>query len=561
MSKGDIHENEYKDDSVNFDEYGNEYGSDGFGDAEDFEELDDSLEDEKFETAEFEDEKSETTEFGDEEFEMTEFGDEEFEDEEFDCEEEKPHAAKRKKKGSRKVWIAAGGAIAAIVVIYLCISVFFMSHFYANTEINGHDFSTKTAADVESYMKKQVKDYALKVLEMDNTSDTIRGSDIDLVYKSGSEIQDAIKKQNAFLWPAGFFSKKSTDITVNVSYDEQKLESAINGLQSVQAEQVQPISASPKFDGNQFVIEPEVLGTAVNMDALHTKITQYVSEFKAELDMEKEGCYALPKYTSGSKEVKNACDTMNAYLKANITYTMTENVVVDKSVISGWLTVDGDMNVTLNEGAVREWLAAFGDKYDTVGATRTITTPGGKTVEVSGGTYGWSIDEDTEFTALVNSIRNGETVTKEPAYYQTAASHSAQDWGNTYAEVDLSSQHMWYISNGSVALETDVVTGVPTPEKETPAGVYYILEKSLNKTLVGDIKPETGKPEYETPVDYWMRVTWSGIGFHDADWQSAFGGSRYTDGFGSHGCINMPVDMAASLYNMMPEGTPVIIHN
>ena len=147
MSKGDIHENEYKDDSVNFDEYGNEYGSDGFGDAEDFEELDDSLEDEKFETAEFEDEKSETTEFGDEEFEMTEFGDEEFEDEEFDCEEEKPHAAKRKKKGSRKVWIAAGGAIAAIVVIYLCISVFFMSHFYANTEINGHDFSMKTAAN------------------------------------------------------------------------------------------------------------------------------------------------------------------------------------------------------------------------------------------------------------------------------------------------------------------------------------------------------------------------------------------------------------------------------
>ena len=163
---------------------------------------------------------------------------------------------------------------------------------------------------------------------------------------------------------------------------------------------------------------------------------------------------------------------MNKYVQASITYTMTEQEVVDKTLISEWLTVDDKMQVTFHEDAVRAWLTEFGDKYDTVGTTRTITTPTGKTAEVSGGTYGWSIDEDTEFEALVNSIKNGETVSKEPAYYQTAAAHSPQDWGNTYAEVDLSTQHMWYIVDGNIVLETDVVTGYPTPEKETPAGVY-----------------------------------------------------------------------------------------
>ena len=59
---------------------------------------------------------------------------------------------------------------------------------------------------------------------------------------------------------------------------------------------------------------------------------------------------------------------------------------------------------------------------------------------------------------------------------QEAASHGAQDWGNTYVEVDLTDQHMWYIVDGSVAMQTDVVTGLPTPERETPAGVYSILE-------------------------------------------------------------------------------------
>src|SRR5699024_1647896 len=69
----------------------------------------------------------------------------------------------------------------------------------------------------------------------------------------------------------------------------------------------------------------------------------------------------------------------------------------------------------------------------------------------------------------------------------------------------------------------------------------------------------TGKPIYETPVDYWMRVTWTGVGFHDASWQSSFGGSRYMTN-GSHGCINMRPDQAAALYSMLSVGTPVVMH-
>ena len=55
-------------------------------------------------------------------------------------------------------------------------------------------------------------------------------------------------------------------------------------------------------------------------------------------------------------------------------------------------------------------------------------------------------------------------------------------------------------------------------------------------------------------------MTWTGIGFHDATWQAAFGGTRYKDGAGSHGCINMPLDQAAALFGMISVGTPVVIH-
>lgn len=469
---------------------------------------------------------------------------------------------KKQKTIDKKIWMIIGGVIAGLVIVYLAISVFFMSHFYINTQINGKNFSGKNAAAVENYIKNQVADYKLTIVEQNNMTDAIEGSDISLVYKENSDIEDALKKQNAFLWPQAFFSKSSAEVTIEVGYDEAALESKIEAVQALNQEQTDPQSAYPKYDGNSFVVEPEVYGTKVDVDTFKAKVKDAITNFKSELNMMDEKCYAMPKYTSESAEVQKACDAMNNYLKASITYKMTnQDVVVNKDLISGWVTYDEDMNATLDESKAKEWLREFGKTYDTVGTTRSITTPGGKTVDVSGGTYGWSVDEAAELTALVDSIKKGEVAEKEPAYAQTAATHDAQDWGTTYLEVDIPAQHMWYVVNGAVQLETDVVTGLPTPERETPTGVYSILEMKRDKVLKGTIDPSTGKPIYETQVAYWMRVTWTGIGFHDAIWQSAFGGNRYQTSAGSHGCINMPLDQAASLYGMLSMGTPVIIHN
>ena len=218
---------------------------------------------------------------------------------------------------------------------------------------------------------------------------------------------------------------------MGVAYDEQKLQEKINSLQAVTGEQTQPVSAHPQFDGTQFVVEPEQYGTAVDMEVLSQKIAESVSGLAPELDLEEEGCYALPAYTSDSPEVQQACDQMNQYCQARIVYTMSEDVTIDASVISGWLTTDDQMQAVIDENAVRAWLEEFGNTYDTVGTTRTFTTPAGKAATVTGGTYGWSINEDTEFDVIINAIKNGENLTREPEYYigGTAATHDMPDWG------------------------------------------------------------------------------------------------------------------------------------
>ena len=464
------------------------------------------------------------------------------------------------KKPGKKFFIITGGVIGGLILIYLGISAYFISHFFVNTTINGKDFSGKSAKAVEEYIRGELNGYELTIIEQNNDRNIIKGSEIGLTYKESSEIEDALKKQNPLLWPAGFFSQSSTQVSVGVDYDEALLDEKLQSIKAMSKEQTEPVSAYPKYNGNLFEVEPEVYGSAVDTEALKEKTVQYITEFRDSLNMMDEGCYKMPAYTSDSEEVKNACNTMNQYLKAKITYTMDEEVVVDKDLISQWVTCDSEMNVTFNEEAVKAWMREFGEKYDTVGKTRSFTTPDGKQTQVSGGTYGWIVNEAQEAQNLIENIKNGENITKEPEYKQTAASRSALDWGTTYAEVDLAAQKMWFVVDGSVALTTDVVTGRPSTGNATPEGVYDILYTQRGAVLRGDIDPATGKPSYETPVSFWMPFTYQGHGFHDATWQSAFGGNRYLT-HGSHGCVNMPYDKASQLFELITAGTPVIIHS
>lgn len=463
-------------------------------------------------------------------------------------------------KNRKKLLLALGIPAGVLVCSYLGFSVYFMNHFYRGTKINGIDFSGKTADKVENHFAEQIGNYSLTVNPKEGPKEKIAGSDISIKYKKSLSVKKALREQNAFLWPSMFWKKQDIRKALGFDYDKEQLDTRIQELKSFQNERKSdPVNAKPEFDGGKFVVKPEALGTKVDQETMRKEIISAVQRQEPVLDLDQTKCYLKPKYTSESKEVIAACEALNHYSRASVTYDMSpKQEVVDKKLIATWLTWDENMNVTFHEDKVGEYMNEFVAKYDTLYGTRQLVTPAGKPAEVSGGTYGWSIDGASEAEALLASIKNGEVVTKEPAYFQRAATHEAQDWGKTFIEVDLSTQYMWYIVDGNVAFETAVVTGKPY-EHSTPQGVFDILWTTMNTVLVGNIMPDTGEPEYETPVDYWMPVTHSGVGFHDAPWQPAFGGDLYWTN-GSHGCINMPWDGAAALYSMVSAGTPVVMH-
>lgn len=551
---------EYDDEYDDSDDGYDEYDDSGDGYDEDYEDPEDVYTDD-----EAYDDSNDEYEDADEDYEDEPEEDDEPEDdgefiEEDDYEEALEKHQKRKKH--RKVLAVTFGTVFGVALaVYLGLAFYFQNHYYFFTEINGQDFSGKTVADVEKYMEDQVNGYTLTLKELDGGQEQILGSEIGLEYQPGTELKEYMEKQNPFLWPQVFWKQDKVQTSIGVKYDENALNEKITSLAIMQPEnQTPPVSATPVFNGTEYVVQPETYGTQINEEVFRGKVAEAISQFQSELEMEAEGCYMQPQFTAQSQEVNAAKDTMNSYLNTSVTYDLNPNTeVVDRNQISQWLGVDANMAVAVNRDLVAAYVADLASRYNTVGTTRTIQTPAGKTAKVSGGSYGWKIDQEAEIEALIANITKGEQVTREPEYSQKAVLHAPNDWGNTFIEVDLSAQHMWYIVDGSSAFEADVVTGKPDPDHETPPGIFSILEKMRNKVLKGEIQ-EDGKPEYETPVSYWMRVTWTGIGFHDATWQSAFGGTRYKDGYGSHGCINMTYNGAATLYDMIYVGVPVIIH-
>ena len=466
-----------------------------------------------------------------------------------------------KMKQRKKGILIPGFIIIALALIYFAGTVFFTEYFFDNTKINGKDYSLMHYSKVEKAFNKDIDSYELKVKGKDVKTETITSKDAGMTYKENDCFKELARNQKRLMWPEMF--TKSNDLKAEgfAEVDKKTAAKFIEGLECMNDEGKYPSeNAVPEYDGDNFVPKKEVYGNITDKEKTTKAIIKAMSGYEDEIDLEKEKCYIMPERFSDDKALKEACDTLNDYCKASITYDMISHTeVVDKDIISEWVSWDDDLNITFDESKIGEYMSEFASKYDTIGSTRYFSTPSGKQTSVSGGPYGWSIDEAAETEELTELIREGAVVTKEPAYASTAATHEAnKDWGYTYCDVDLSAQYMWCVVDGSVVLECPIVSGSPGAHA-TPQGVYSILSMGRGVTLVGDIVPSTGEPEYRTPVAFWMQITGSGIGFHDAVWQSSFGGNRYTYA-GSHGCINMSYGTASTLYNYVYVGMPVVMH-
>ncbi|MBE6161901.1 MAG: hypothetical protein E7158_06775 [Firmicutes bacterium] len=116
--------------------------------------------------------------------------------------------------------------------------------------------------------------------------------------------------------------------------------------------------------------------------------------------------------------------------------------------------------------------------------------------------------------------------------------------------VDISDQQLNLYKDTDVVFTSDVVTG--KDKSPTDLGIEEVIYKQKDRTLVG------ANNSYRTHVDYWMQINDNAEGLHDAKWRSNFGGNIYKNS-GSHGCVNLPHESAAYLFDELEVGTKVIV--
>ena len=313
------------------------------------------------------------------------------------------------------------------------------------------------------------------------------------------------------------------------------------------------------LDDPAFPIIPEVYGNETDTDAYLDDILRSISLGETRFEFDESSYIIVPEVKSDNKNLIRFQKYCQTYLSQKIKYELG-----DESFTLSPKELDNLMKNDYSGQADPEKVAAFVSgmkaEYDIIGSERQFTSFTGKTVQVSGGDYGWIIDEAAETEQLEKDINSHKDVDREPVFSQKGNGQYSRNLevGDTYIEVDITEQHVYYFEKGKKKFDCDCVTGCVAAGHSTPTGVYDIKDKARNVTLKGGGKKKS-KTYYESFVSYWMPFLGASYGLHDANWRSNFGGDIYKYG-GSHGCVNLPPNRTPDLYNMISVGTIVVIH-
>lgn len=465
----------------------------------------------------------------------------------------------------KRLGIAAAIIVGVLGIAYVGGAALFYTHFFPNTYISTVDISLDSPEQAASELDETVGSFSFKVKGQGmNLTVTSGQAGIDL--DSTSVATAVLEEQMPWAWPAHLFAEHDVTEAVADAMSASALSSVIEkAVEEVNAQADAPVDASVIFkdDVGKFYIAPEVEGTMLDPTKVVDKCMEAVITLQKEVVLRKDERLD-PNIFEDDQRLVDACVKANQLARADITFTLDGNPAanVNATTIGAWVTVTPEFEVLFNNDELAMWAETVGEQFDTVGSERTYTRPDGKVVTVKGGPYGWKVDGEALEAAAIEAVQNGTIGNVEIPVLQSGRGFTAlgsQDWGARYVDVDLSEQYArFYDDAGTLIWESDIVSGARGVH-DSPTGVYTLNNKQSPTVLIGEMTSD-GTPEYESKVTYWMPFKGNSVGLHDASWQSAFGGQRYASGFGSHGCINLPIGAAGELYGMIEPGDVVVVH-
>lgn len=334
----------------------------------------------------------------------------------------------------------------------------------------------------------------------------------------------------------------------NIITDYEKIKESLNTfLENVEYKYVVATDAS--FDKETCSIIPEVYGTELDKKVCVEKMIANLKNNKYSINLDNNEFYIAPKKIEKDFEklYKNYSDVYNW----EASYIVSDYVISMQDYLD-YVIINDDDTVDVDTSFMKSAVLALSKTIDKVGTARKFNSTVDGEIVVVGGTYGQVMNNNEEIEYLIEKLEKRETVTNREPIWKVEPKEEGYE--NTYIEIDLSEQHVWYYKDNELVMDSNCVTGTKGTSRATPTGFYFVSEKIDGKYLIG--------PGYKSWVDKWMRITDRGHGLHDAQWRKAseFNNKTYTYD-GSHGCINLPKQFAYDLYDAIDVGILVVVHD
>ncbi len=374
---------------------------------------------------------------------------------------------------------------------------------------------------------------------------TLDGSiDASLSY----DTQSWIDNQDHSKWFMNLFNEKTIEKPeADTNFDPLLLKRAVNRLYCMQSShnikaKNAYIKESFKDGKAQYSIVPSVEGAKIDKDQAYERIQEAVDRAlkdNASQDVDLMDLYDLPTIKEDNadliKSFKHIKEIMSKTIKVHPTSWATETI--SGETLRGLLNMNEE-GFSVNEEALKDYVETIGSWYS-----------------ISKFNY---VNQDTLYDSLKTALLDTKDKEIDADWIEIIPEPKGKSNSPSIIEVSIGDQYLWYYEYGKLILSSPVVTGNPNAgKKATFLGTNYVHTKATNVRLKSDDKDDP----YDVKVKYWIGIDGSGYyGIHDAEWRWSFGGDIYTYS-PSHGCVNIPSDVAARLYDLVRVGeTDVYIY-
>ena len=307
-------------------------------------------------------------------------------------------------------------------------------------------------------------------------------------------------------------------------------------------------------DTELYELIPGTNGKHVDMDIVTTAVFDAIYSLQPNVSITVTEYVDEPAVSETSSAAISALEKANNYLSTELSYNFTidddvENVALTREQLLSMIAFDENLTPYIIDTELRAYVEEVSKEYGLIGLDGNFVTTTGEKTEHTVTYYAQYLDVDAFYDDILYYLDKGISGTRLPPHLDVFTPQE-MPYKGSYIEVDLTNQTLYLYKETECLLETPIVTGCISRYMNTPTGVYKIQSRAMHVILKG--------VDYETYVKYWMQF-FGGYGLHDAYWRSQFGGNEYLYN-GSHGCVNIPPDNAAFVYENTYYGYPVIVH-